>query len=90
MELALKQLEKYIGGMTEGDRAGAVRCLNDLLAILGRYKLNLTGGALLQVLSSAGVAHAAGTMDRWMVRLRATAQRTGPYVGAVFSADAQG
>ncbi len=90
MELALKQLEKWIGGFTEGDRAAAVQDLRHLMTILGRYPLNLTAGALLQVLSSAGVAHAAGTMDRWFARLRVTAQKTGPHVGTIFSAEETG
>ena len=90
MELALKQLEKYIAGIADLDREAAVKCLRDLLAVLGKYKLNLSAGALLKVLSSAGVAHAAGTMDRWVARLRATAQATGPHVGAIFSSEEAG
>ncbi len=86
MERTLKQLEKYISGMTEADREAAVRALKDLFAVLRRYKVPITAGAVLQIASSAGVAHAAGTVDKWWARLCAKAQETGPYVGAIFQA----
>ena len=87
MELALKQLENYVASIADADREAAVKCLRDLMAILGRYKLTLSAGALLKVASSAGVAHATDGMEKWWARLCAKAKETGPYVGAIFSAE---
>lgn len=86
METTLKQLEKYIAGMADADRAAAIKALKDLFAALGKYKFPLTAGAVLQVASSAGVAHAAGTIDKWWARLCSKAQAVGPHVGAIFQA----
>lgn len=86
MELALRQLETFIAGMAAADRDHALAGARSLLAALSKYSNPFSGGALVKVVSSALVAHAGGTMDRWKARLVEKAKATGPYVDAIFSA----
>jgi hypothetical protein len=86
MENALRKLEEYIAGMTPADRLVAVKAINELIAVLSKYRIPLTAGMVLSVASSAGVAHAAGTVDKWWARLCQKAQSVGPHVGAIFQA----
>lgn len=70
--------------MAPADREAALSALRSFFAVLGRYKLTLTPGAVVQFFSSMAVAHAAGTMDRFWKRVATKAKETGPHVGAVF------
>lgn len=71
--------------MAPADREAALVALRRFFEVLGRYKLTLTPGAVVQFFSSMAVAHAAGTMDRFWARVAAKAKEIGPNVGAVFS-----
>jgi len=86
VELALQQLERFIAGMRPDDREAAIASFRGVHAALSRYENPFSGGALVKVVSSALVAHAGGTMDRWKARLVEKAKATGPYVDAIFSA----
>ena len=82
----LRQLDRFIGNMAEGDRERAGQALGYVMSVLRKYPNTIKATSFLNFLSGLGIAHGMETTDKFWARVKDKAATIGPHVSSVFQA----